>query len=104
MINFIKENNVEIRQINLVTNGTVLGSRILKILKDLSSLSKLNLSISFDIFHLLELEKKNLKYKRDENVKVMKELFGAKEYGNEYEERTFKPDYNQYSLLVELKI
>ena len=30
----------QIEQINLVTNGTVLGSRILKILRDLSFLSK----------------------------------------------------------------
>lgn len=93
MINLIKENNIEIVQINLVTNGTVLGSRVLKILKDLSSISKLNLSISFDIFHLLELEKKNLKYKRYENVKILKELFGAKEYGDENKEKIFKTEY-----------
>lgn len=93
MIYYITKYNVQIEQINLVTNGTVFGSRILKILKDLSTISKLNLFISFNIFHLLELERKNLKQKRDENVKVLKELFGAKEYGDEYEERNFKPSY-----------
>lgn len=81
MIELIKRNNVEIAQINLVTNGTILSSRVLKILKELSIISKLVLSVSFDIFHSLELEKKNLKQKRDNNIEILKEIFGAIEYG-----------------------
>ena len=80
MIDLIKKYNVKIEKINIVTNGTVLSS---KVLKSLSQISDLELSISFDIFHLLQLEKKNLKEKRDKNVEFLKENFNTKEFGDE---------------------
>lgn len=83
MIDLIKKYNVKIEKINIVTNGTVLSSRVLKVLKALSQISNLELSISFDIFHLLQLEKKNLKEKRDKNVEFLKENFNTKEFGDE---------------------
>ena len=89
MIEIIKNNNVKIDKIILITNGTVLSSRILKILKDLAQISKLDLKISFDIFHQLELERKGLKDKRDKNVKFLKENLGAEEYFSENEESKF---------------
>ena len=83
MIDLIKKYNVKIEKINIVTNGTVLSSKVLKVLKSLSQISDLELSISFDIFHLLQLEKKNLKEKRDKNVEFLKENFNTKEFGDE---------------------
>jgi len=91
LVELLRSNNVKIGIINLVTNGTILSSRVLKVLKNLSELSNLNLKISFDAFHLLELEKKNLKEKRDNNVKVLKDIFNAKEYGDE-DKVLFKKD------------
>lgn len=95
MIELIKNNNTQIDQITLVTNGTILSSRVLKILKELSEISNLNLKISFDIFHILELEKRNLKEKRDNNVKILKEIFDAEEYGEEdkYQNEKIIPSY-----------
>ena len=90
MIELIVNNNVKIREIRIVTNGTVLSSRVLKILKDLSSISNLVLKISYDIFHQLELEKRNLKQKRDKNVEFLKENFGAEECGFENIKSTYE--------------
>lgn len=89
IIELIKNNNVKIDKIILITNGTVLSSRVLKILKELSKISYLRLGISFDIFHQLELERKGLKDKRDNNVKFLKENLGAEEYFSENEKTEY---------------
>lgn len=95
IVQLIGLNKIKIGQIRLITNGTILSSRVLKILKELSKISNLDLKISFDIFHKIELEKRNLKDKRDNNVKVLKEIFGAKEYGEEdkYQRENIKYEY-----------
>jgi len=76
----IKKYNIEIESINIITNGSILTSNHLKLLKKLSNTSKLNIYVSSDKFHLIELEKNNLIDKRNRNVEILKDLFGAKEY------------------------
>ena len=80
-IELIRNNKVEINEIRIVTNGTALNSRILKILKDLAEISKLIIKISYDMFHLTELERLKIKEKRDHNIQLLKEYFGATEFG-----------------------
>ena len=82
LISSIKTNNIKIDNIQLITNGTILSSNTLKVLKELQSISNLHLYLSSDKFHLIELQKKELLDKYERNKKIYKELFYAKEYGN----------------------
>lgn len=81
IIRLIKEKNIEINSILIITNGTVLNDRVIKALKELSELSELIIKVSYDVFHKIELDKLNLLDKRKSNNSVLKELFNAKDYG-----------------------
>ena len=91
IIRIIKEKNIQVGMILIITNGTILNADVLKILKELSIISNLKLLISYDIFHYIELNRLGLLEKRNENTKVFKELFNAEAYGD-YEE---KSEYNK---------
>lgn len=82
LIELIKENNIKVENIQLITNGTILSSNTLKCLKRLQEISNLHLFISSDRFHLLELQDKNLLKHYEKNKQVYKELFDAQEYGD----------------------
>ena len=51
----IRSQKVKINNIYIITNGTVFSERILKVLNDFNNYSHLELKISSDIFHQLEL-------------------------------------------------
>ena len=80
VIEIIKTNSIKVDEISVITNGTVLSPRVIKALKFFDSNSRLYLTISKDKFHTLELENKGLFGVRDENVEVLKKLFGIYEY------------------------
>lgn len=82
IIRIIKENNIKVNRINLGTNGTVLDENILNVLKELSSISYLDLKVSNDMFHYLEFCRLGLLDKRENNFKVLNEELGAKNYAD----------------------
>ena len=88
VVDNIKNNHIKINYISIITNGTVLNSNIIQILKELSLLSNMQIYISSDKFHISEIENKGLLETRNKNVSLLKELFNAKEWyyykGEEY--------------------
>lgn len=82
IIRLVKENKIKINSILLITNATVLNNEVLKALRELKSISDLNLLLSYDMFHYLELNRLNILDKRNENAKVFKEQFEGLEYGD----------------------
>lgn len=79
----MKTRNIKIDQIKIVTNGTVLSPELLSVLKYFDEVSRLELAVSEDKFHLMELEKKGLLEIRDTNVEMLRQVFRINE---------FKPD------------
>ena len=94
IIEVVKMNKIKVGKINLVTNATVLNKNAASALKDLSTVGNLNLYLSYDAFHHIELEKLGLLRKRNENVLMLKEKFDAKDYIS-YEST---PSYNLYPI------
>ncbi len=80
ILNVIHKNNIKIDKILLITNCTVLNDDIINTLNELSTDSKLNIQLSYDMFHYLELQRLNLFEKRQKNAEVLKEKFNASEY------------------------
>lgn len=74
----ISEGMISVDRVSFITNATVLSSRILKVLKTLSEHVELDIRLSSDIFHIFELERLGWLEKREENIKVLRELFGLK--------------------------
>lgn len=85
LIHVLVSKNIRIDRIVLGTNGTVLSSRVLNILKNLRNIAPLIIGVSNDIFHMLELERLNFLELRNKNTEVLKQLFDAKEVGREFE-------------------
>ena len=71
----VMTDRTNISDITIVTNGTILTDEIIEILKDLSTRANLEIKVSNDIFHELELEKNNLKEKKAENIIKLQEYF-----------------------------
>lgn len=80
VVEMIRTNGIKVDEVSIITNGTVLSPRIIKVLDFFDSNSRLYLTISKDKFHTMELEKKGLCEVRDKNVSVLKEMFGVYEY------------------------
>lgn len=74
----IAEGKISVDRVNFITNATVLSSRILKVLKTIKEHTRLYINLSSDIFHIFELERLGMLKKRDENIKILKDLFGLK--------------------------
>ena len=62
----------------IITNGTVLNSEILKTLKKIKLNRNLKLHLTYDKFHYKELVEKGLLETRNKNLKILQELFNAK--------------------------
>jgi len=78
----IKERNIDVDTISIITNGTVLSEKTLFVLRRLQGVcNHLSLKISDDKFHQVELQRKNLTAKRNRNFLVYKKFFGAELYG-----------------------
>lgn len=82
IIEIIKMNKIKVGKINIVTNATVLDKNAKSALRDLASVSNLNLFLSYDAFHHIELERLGLLRRRNENALILKEQFGAKDYAS----------------------
>ena len=80
VLNVIHKNNIKINKTLLITNCTVLNEEILNALKELSNDSELNVQLSYDMFHYMELCRLNLLDKRKENAEILKEKFNASEF------------------------
>lgn len=78
LANLIISGKIKVRTLSFITNATALCSRTLRILKSLREVVDLDIRLSSDIFHELELERLGFLDKRNENVKILKELFSIK--------------------------
>lgn len=84
LVEIIQTKDIKINKIYIVTNGTVLSPRIIKVLKEFNNYSKLDLKVSNDIFHQTELANKNLLNIRNENYERLNLRFdNVREYGKE---------------------
>ena len=68
----IMKENINVGDIIIVTNGTVLSFDILGMLFQLSERANLELRISTDIFHDLELERQKLVETQEKNIELLK--------------------------------
>ncbi len=82
----IKSKGIKIGTIRLITNGTIMSARVLRVLKELANIAKLDIKVSDDIFHLLELERLGFTELRNKNLAILKEYLGAALYGSEKKE------------------
>ncbi len=83
----IYKGEIEVKHITLITNGTVLSGRVLYMLHELQDHCELSLKLSTDIFHEIELKKRNLLDLRNRNLAIYKRngFFDFSEYStNEY--------------------
>lgn len=71
----ILSDRTNISEIIIVTNGTILTDEIIAILKDISTRANLEIKVSNDAFHELELQKNNLKELKTQNIIKLQELF-----------------------------
>ena len=71
----IMKENINVGDIIIVTNGTVLSFDILGMLFQLSERANLEIRISTDIFHDLELEKQKLVEIQEKNIELLKKYF-----------------------------
>ena len=56
----IRENNIKVHKTFIITNCTFLNEEIIKLLKEFSDISKLELALSYDVFHYVELKRLKL--------------------------------------------
>lgn len=79
--NVLEHYNIEIKEIEIVTNGTILNQEIFDSLCNLRrQTSNFNLVLSDDKFHFNEIENKKLKDKRRRNEKIFKRCFSSFQY------------------------
>lgn len=89
LVYLLKTKQVRVNKITVVTNGTILSDRVLRLLHELQDNSYLILRMSTNIFHNLELHKKNLEAIRDKNLKVISNdgFYNFSEYGQDKVDR-----------------
>lgn len=89
LVELLKTKQVRVNKITLITNGTVLSDRVLKVLHDLQDCSYLILKVSTNIFHNLEVQSKGLEEIRDRNLEILRneKFYNFSEYSEDKEER-----------------
>ena len=75
----LKQDIINIRDFIIVTNGTILSDDIINSLFLIKEKTNLEIRISDDKFHLLELKKRNLEEKKQNNIKFLKQYFNVEE-------------------------
>ncbi|MBO5530040.1 MAG: 4Fe-4S cluster-binding domain-containing protein [Bacilli bacterium] len=73
----IMEDETNIGNMIIVTNGSVMSSDVLRMLYQINKRANLEIRLSNDYFHNLELEKKNLTTIKDNNIDILKEHFNV---------------------------
>ena len=76
IINKIRTYDIKVRKISFTTNGTVLTPRIIELIRELQEIAPLNVRLSHDKFHLLELYVKKLTDRVDKNNELFTEMLG----------------------------
>ncbi len=86
LVKLIKEKNIEVEKITVITNGTVLSDRLVRVLKEFKDMSLFDLRVSTNVFHNLEVEKRGLTAIRAKNMRTLhSEEISYGEYGKEEE-------------------
>ncbi len=80
LIEVLINKGISVTEIRLITNGTIYSERIHNILDRFSNIASLNLKVSANIFHLLELRRLGLEELRNKNCEILKRCFQAEEY------------------------
>lgn len=75
----IAKENINVGNLIIVTNGTVLSENIIKMLLEMNKRTNLEIRISNDAFHELELDKKGLTETRNKNIELLKLFFNVHE-------------------------
>ena len=75
----LKQDKMNVGDCIIVTNGTILTDEILRILSIINDKANLEIRISNDKFHILELENKGLKEIKEKNVELLKNCFNVSE-------------------------
>lgn len=88
LVQVLKQRNVRIGKITLVTNGTIMSARVLRLLKEMCRMTYCKIDISSDIFHIEELKRLGFLELRNKNFEMFKNLFGSEQYGKYYEKKT----------------
>lgn len=85
LVELLKDKKVKVNKIMLITNGTVLSERVLRVLHDLQDYSYLILKLSSDIFHNLELEKRGMMERRERNLGILSQnkFYNFSEYAKD---------------------
>lgn len=76
IINKIRTYDIKVGKISFTTNGTVLTPRIIELIRELQEIAPLNVRLSHDKFHLLELYVKKLTDRVDKNNELFTEMLG----------------------------
>ncbi len=76
LINKIKRYGIRVDKISFTTNGTVLTPRVVELIKELQQIASLNVRLSHDKFHLLEIYIKKLVERVDQNTELLTEMLG----------------------------
>lgn len=69
---------ISVDKVVIITNATVMSSRVLNALKTLNKSVDLDIRLSSDMFHVLELERFGMLDIRNKNIRLLKDLFGMK--------------------------
>ena len=76
IISKIKTYGIKVDKISFTTNGTILTPRVVDIIKRLQDIATLNVRLSHDKFHLLELYIKGIVEKVNQNKELLTEILG----------------------------
>lgn len=76
IMNRIKTFGIRVDKISFTTNGTVLTPKVIELIKKLQEIAPLNVRLSHDKFHLLELYIKKLTERVDKNNELFTEMLG----------------------------
>ena len=81
--NCINYYDVNVDNILIISNGTILNERIINSLNDLKSLcNDFEILVSNDKFHQMSIERLGLIEKRNNNFKLLEKLYNASNYGS----------------------
>lgn len=89
LVELLKTKQIRVNKITLITNGTVLSERVLRVLHDLQDCSYLILKVSTNIFHNLECQSKGLEEIRDRNLEILRQegFYNFSEYSKDKEDK-----------------
>lgn len=100
-IEIIKNNNIKVRKITIMTNGTILNKSVRDAIRRLSNIAELSLELSSDVFHVLELVRLNLYEKWRKDSEVYFNELNANRYDWGIDDGTIKIDDDYFCPILE---